>query len=186
VVDHEDPADLGEAAHALRLAQKGVRFVPLGALEDSRVVSYRTSGRKLHAGPAVALSRPALAYGSALSAAALLPGPLNVSYLYPAPERLPNLALSTPVILTGRLNQAPPARGKVTLAGKLEGRMESFDVEYVWEPLKPEAPVRALWANRRVRRLKQLAGRERGDREELLEAVDRVRAEGGLAAAPGG
>jgi hypothetical protein len=158
--------------------------VAFGAMTDSRLVNYRVRGRRLSPGPALALSRAAVTFGPALAGAAFDPGSLNASYVYPPPERLPDLPLSSPILLLGRLNQAPPQRGTVALTGKLEGRERTLSVEYNWEALPPSSPVRALWANRRIRRLHQLAGRKQDQPEELLDAVLRVQQEHRLAAAP--
>lgn len=184
IVDKDDPARLAEAAAALRLSRRNIRLVALGALPDSRLVNYRIRNGELRSGPAIALSRAAVTYGPALAGAAFDAGALNASYIYPPPDRLPDLPLSTPIVLLGRLNQAPPQRGTVALAGKVEGKVRTLKVPYVWQALSPTSPAPALWANRRIRRLQQLAGRERGDEQELTDAVGRVRAEHRLAAAP--
>lgn len=184
VVDGEDPAGLAEEAAALRLARRGIRLAALGALPDTRLLHYRLAGRSLRSGPAVALSRAALTHGPALSAARLEGGPLNASYIYPPPERLPDLPLSTPVLFVGRLNEAPPPRGTLALAGKLEGKERSLTVPYAWEPLGPGSPVPGLWANRRIRRLQQLAGRSPDSSGELLGTAEDIRKEHALAAEP--
>lgn len=185
VVDSDDPANLASAAQDLSLEQRHIRLVALGALADSRLVNYRVRGERLHSGPAIALSRAALTYGPSLSGARFDPGVLNASYIYPPPERLPALPMSTPVLLMGRLNQAPPARGSVRLTGSLEGQVRSLQTDYVWQPLDPASPVPALWASRRVRRLRQLAGTERGDAAELQESAARVQREHHLVPAQG-
>jgi Ca-activated chloride channel family protein len=184
LVDDQDPADLAATAAQLHLERRGIRVVMLGAMPDARLIDYRLRGHKIQKGPAIALSRAAVTYGSSLSAAAFDPGPLNPSYVYPPPERLPDLPLSTPVLLFGRLNQAPPARGTVSLTGKLEGRVKKLSVAFSGQALDAASPVPALWANRRVRRLQQLAGRKESGSTELTTAAQHVQAEHGLAAVP--
>jgi hypothetical protein len=184
VVDSDDPADLGEAAAGLDLRKRGIRLATLGAQNDSRLVTYRLRGTKLRAGPAIALSRAAVTYGPSLAGAAFDAGDLNASYVYPAPERLPDLPLSTPIVLMGRLNQPPPASGVVTVRGKIEGKARELRSRFFLKPLGPGSPVPALWAARRIRRLDQLASRERGDEPELTAAARRVQAEHGLPVPP--
>jgi hypothetical protein len=183
VVDREDTANLTAGAAALRLRDRNVRLTVLGALSDSRLMNVRVAGSKLQNGPAIALSRAAITFGPGLAGAAFDPELLNASYIYPAPEKLPTLPLSTPVLLFGRLNEAPPARGTVSLAGKVEGKARTLKTEFVTQTLRAGSPVPALWANRRIRRLYQLAARGE-DSHELLGAVGSVRDEGGLAGTP--
>jgi hypothetical protein len=184
IVDDEDPANIAQAAAALEIERRGVRLVVLGARNDSRLIDYRVRGKRLRPGPAVALSRAAVTFGPALSGAAFDPGPLNTSYVYPSPNRLPDLPLSTPVVLVGRLSQAPPARGRVSLTGKIEGKTVTLPVDYAWQPLEPTSPVPALWANRRGRRLLQLAHRPHAPSDELPGAAFRVQQEHRLVALP--
>lgn len=184
IIDDDDRADLASVAADLELQRRGIRLAILGALADTRLVTYQPRGRRLRAGPAVAMSRAAVTLGPALAGGSLDMGSLNASYVYPAPWRLPDLPLSTPVMLIGRLNQAPLARGLVELAGKVEGKACSLPIDYTWQPLDPASPVPALWANRRVRRLQQLAARQSGHADELLDALQQVRQEHRLAAIP--
>lgn len=186
LVDSDDPADLAATPAAALLRKRGVRLVALGALADSRLVTYRIRGRKLQSGPAIAMSRAAMTYGPSLSGAAFQSDTLNASYIYPPPERLPDLPLSTPVLLLGRLNEAPAARGQIRLTGKLEGVERELAVEYAWQPLEPGSPVPELWANRRIRRLKQLAEQDSSDSQELQTAACRVQEEHRLVVSPGG
>lgn len=185
VVDHDHPADLAAAATALDLRRRHIRLAVFGALPDARLLSCRINGRQLKTGPAVTLSRAVATYGPAFTNATLDPGLLNASYTYPSPQKLPALPLSSPVMLFGRLNQAPPARGSLALTGMLEGKKQLLRTDYAWEALSPTSPVAALWASRRIRRLKQLAASGQDDAEVLADAQERVRAEGGLALAPG-
>jgi hypothetical protein len=184
IVDDEDPADLARVAAELGIARRGVRLVVLGAKNDSRLIDYQLRGKRLRPGPAVALSRAAVTFGPALSGAAFDPGPLNTSYVYPPPDRLPDLPLSTPIVLVGRLSQAPPAHGRVSLTGKIEGKTLSLPVDFTWQPLASVSPVPALWANRRGRRLLQLARRPHASTDELSGAALRVQQEHGLVALP--
>jgi len=180
LVDNEDRSAAGGAIARASLSGRGIRVALLGALEDARLVSYRTTGRRLQGGSAIALSRAAVAYGSSLSRAGIDVGPLNVSYVYPPPDRLPDVPLSTPILLFGRLNEAPPARGSVTLSGNVDGKPRKLEVAYRWSPLPPGAPLAALWADRRLRRLHQLAGRDGTNSNELIDAAGRIREEYGL------
>jgi hypothetical protein len=184
VIDEDDPADLARVATELRIERRGIRLVVLAARNDARLIAYQVRGKRLRSGPAVALSRAAVTFGPALSAAAFDPGPLNPTYVYPPPDRLPDLPLSTPVVLVGRLSQAPPTSGRVSLTGKIEGKTLSLPVDYTWRPLEPNSPVPALWANRRGRRLQQLARRAHASTGELPDAARRVQQEHGLVALP--
>ncbi len=170
-------------------ALSGARLTGLSAEADGRLISYRLVRGKLTAGPAVGVSRAAVTYGPALAGARFDPGDLNTAYVYPHPERLPDLPLSSPVLLVGRLEQAPPARGTVGLEGRIEGRTLRVEVPYVSQPapagaVEFERALPALWANRRLRRLRQLAGRDGADQEELLAAATAVRTEHAIAAEP--
>jgi hypothetical protein len=180
LVDGEDFADLGPAARSLGISRRGIRLTTLGVHEDARLVTQRLAGKELRSGPAVAMSRAALCYGPSFGGASFDPGPLNASYIYPSPGKLPALPLSSPVLLFGRLNQAPPMSGTVRLSGTVEGKTRVLEVPFSWEALAPSSPVAALWTNRRIRRLEQLAARERGDSNELLEAVTQLREAHGL------
>jgi Mg-chelatase subunit ChlD len=184
VIDEDDPADLARIATELRIERRGIRLVVLAARNDARLIDEQVHGKRLRPGPAVALSRAAVTFGPALSGAAFDPGPLNITYVYPPPERLPDLPLSTPVVLVGRLSQAPPTSGRVWLTGKIEGKTLSLPVDYTWRPLEPTSPVPALWANRRGRRLQQLARRAHASTGELSDAARRVQQEQGLVALP--
>jgi hypothetical protein len=184
VIDEDDPADLARAAGELRIERRGVRLVVLAARSDSRLISEQFRGKRLKPGLAVAMSRAAVTFGPALTGAALDPGPLNPYYVYPPPERLPELPLSTPVVLAGRLSQPPPAGGRVSLTGKIEGKPVSLPVDYTARPLEPASPVPALWASRRSRRLQQLARRPHAPADDLADAVRRVQQEHGLVALP--
>jgi hypothetical protein len=184
VLDDDDHAGLAARADEMGLGRRGIRVVALGARNDMRLVNYRLRGRELRRGPSVSLSRASVTFGPALTRSGVQFRDLNASYVYPVPERLPDLPMSTPVLLLGRLNQAPPARGTVVLTGDLEGRPRALEVPYVWEPLRSTSPVPALWAARRARRLQHLAARDRGDSAELTAAIERVQREHHLAAVP--
>jgi Ca-activated chloride channel family protein len=180
-----DEADIsGLGSIAARLRRPDTRLVVLGGQEDGRLVHHRLRGAKLTGGPAVALSRAAITFGPALGGVRFESAELNASYIYPAPERLPDLPLSTPVVLVGRLSQAPPAQGKVYLSGTFEGKPQTVAIPYRWRPLDPASPLPALWANRRIRRLQQLSNREGDPRDELQTAMESVRKEHGLQVVP--
>ena len=184
LVDDEDPAGIAAEAARLNLEKRKIHLVVLGAMRDSRLVHYRLRGNKLKRGPAIALSRAALTYGASLAGATLDLGPLNTSYVYPMPDHLPELPLSTPVTFFGRLNQAPPAHGLVTLNGKMDGARRALPVQFSLQNLDAASPVPSLWANRRVRRLNQIAQRSSGESAEAEQAISALRAEHGMPTTP--
>jgi Ca-activated chloride channel homolog len=179
LVDQEDCAGVAASAARLKLPN-AARLTVVGALPDARLIHNRLVGESLKPGPSVSLSRATFTHGPSLVGASWDPGSLNASYVYPLPDRLPQLALSSPVMLLGRLNEPPPLTGTVSLKGRVEGKVRTLTVDYRLQSLPPGSPLPALWANRRLHRLRELVERAT-DPTEISGAMDEVRKEHHLA-----
>lgn len=181
LIDSEDPSNLAEAAHS---PGKGVRIVALGAQPDSRIIQYRVTRDELRSGPAVALSRAALTFGPALTGAKLDTCALNTAYVYPEPAALPGLPLSSPVVLFGRLNQAPPGSGVSIVTGAVEGKQREIRIPWSTRTLPQDSPLRGMWAARRIHRLRQLAAAEPSDLDEVVQAAQHEQSANHLVTVP--